>query len=84
MRRRVRRCRGRIRTNNEIDEDAVRRIMERYDVRTKTEAVDLALQSLAGQPMTREEALAMEGSDDLVRIAQVMGIRLDPASVEPD
>jgi Arc/MetJ family transcription regulator len=54
---------GRIRTNIEIDEVAVRRIMERYDLRTKTEAVDLALQSLAGQPMTHEEALAMHGSD---------------------
>jgi Arc/MetJ family transcription regulator len=31
-------------------------------LRTKTEAVDLALQSLAGQPMTRDEMLAMEGS----------------------
>jgi Arc/MetJ family transcription regulator len=32
--------------------------MDRYGVRTKTEAVDLALRHLAGQPMTREEALA--------------------------
>ena len=32
-------------------------------MRTKTEAVDLALRHLAGQPMTREEALAMHGSD---------------------
>ena len=54
---------GRTRTNIEIDDDAVRRIMERYGLRTKTEAVDLALQSLAGQPMTREEALKMHGSD---------------------
>ena len=53
---------GRIRTNIEIDEVAVQRIMERYGLRTKTEAVDMALQSLAGQPMTREEALAMRGS----------------------
>lgn len=37
---------------------AVRTIMDRYGVRTKTEAVDLALRHLAGQPMTREEALA--------------------------
>jgi Arc/MetJ family transcription regulator len=36
--------------------------MNRYRVRTKTEAVDLALRRLAGQPMTREEALAAEGS----------------------
>jgi Arc/MetJ family transcription regulator len=36
--------------------------MDRYGVRTKTEAVDLALRHLAGQPMTREEAFAMRGA----------------------
>ena len=35
--------------------------MDRYGLRTKTEAVDMALRHLAGQPMTRDEALAMEG-----------------------
>ena len=51
----------RIRTNIEIEEAYVRRIMDRFGVHTKTKAVDLALRHLAGQPMTREEALAMEG-----------------------
>ena len=51
----------RIRTNIEIDDVYVRRIMDRYGIHTKTEAVDLALRHLAGQPMTREEAMAMEG-----------------------
>jgi len=50
------------RTNIEIEDDYVEAIMERYRLRTKTEAVDLALRHLAGQPMTREEALAMEGA----------------------
>jgi Arc/MetJ family transcription regulator len=50
------------RTNIEIDEVYVRRIMDRYGVHTKTEAVDIALRHLAGQPMTRVEALAMEGA----------------------
>ena len=36
--------------------------MDRFGVHTKTEAVDLALRHLAGQPMTREEALAMRGA----------------------
>jgi Arc/MetJ family transcription regulator len=36
--------------------------MDRYGVHTKTAAVDLALRHLAGQPMTREEALAMQGA----------------------
>lgn len=50
------------RTNIEIENDYLRIIMDRYGIHTKTEAVDLALRSLAGQPMTREEALAMHGS----------------------
>jgi Arc/MetJ family transcription regulator len=53
---------GRIRTNIEIDEWAVHRVMEMYGLRTKTEAVDLALQSLAGRPMSLEEMRAMHGS----------------------
>jgi Arc/MetJ family transcription regulator len=36
--------------------------MDRYRLRTMTEAVDLALRHLAGQPMSREEALAMRGA----------------------
>lgn len=55
----------RIRTNIEIDDVYLRRIMARYGIHTKTEAVDLALRHLAGQPMTREEALAMEGAHSI-------------------
>jgi Arc/MetJ family transcription regulator len=50
------------RTNIEIDDAYVQTIMDRYGVRTKTAAVDLALRHLAGQPMTRDEALAMRGA----------------------
>ena len=50
------------RTNIEIDDGYVQTIMDRYGVRTKTDAVDLALRHLAGQPMAREEALAMRGA----------------------
>jgi Arc/MetJ family transcription regulator len=53
---------SKVRTNIEIEDTYVQMIMDRYGVRTKTEAVDLALRHLAGQPMTREEALAMEGA----------------------
>jgi Arc/MetJ family transcription regulator len=53
---------ARVRTNIEIEDRYVRAIMQRYRVRTKTEAVDLALRHLAGQPMTRAEALAMHGA----------------------
>lgn len=53
---------AKVRTNIEIEDDYVRAIMVRYAVHTKTEAVDLALRHLAGQPMTREQALAMRGA----------------------
>jgi Arc/MetJ family transcription regulator len=52
---------SRVRTNIEIEDTYIQVIMARYGVRTKTEAVDLALRHLAGQPMTRDEALAMRG-----------------------
>ncbi len=52
----------RLRTNIELEEAYVDRIMDRYGLRTKTAAVDLALRHLAGQPMTRDEALAMRGA----------------------
>jgi Arc/MetJ family transcription regulator len=50
------------RTNIVIEDTYVRTIMNRYGLRTKTEVVDLALRHLAGQPMTRTEALAMRGA----------------------
>jgi Arc/MetJ family transcription regulator len=52
----------RIRTNIEIEDTYLQTVMDRYRLRTKTEAVELALRHLAGQPMTREEALAMRGA----------------------
>jgi len=54
-------CVDRHRTNIELDATAVETIMRRYGVRTKTEAVDLALRHLAGQPLSAAEALAMRG-----------------------
>ncbi|MGL5852768.1 MAG: type II toxin-antitoxin system VapB family antitoxin, partial [Phycicoccus sp.] len=48
---------ARVRTNIEIEDDHLRVVMDRYGVHTKTEAVELALRHLAGQPMTREQAL---------------------------
>jgi len=48
---------ARARTNIEIEDDYIEAIMDRFG-----EAVDIALRHLAGQPMTREEALAMRGA----------------------
>jgi Arc/MetJ family transcription regulator len=50
------------RTNIEIEDDYVEAIMDRYGLRTKTAAVALALRHMAGQPLTREEALGMRGA----------------------
>src|ERR1700734_4172899 len=61
-------CMARVRTNIEIEDTYLETIMDRYGVRTKTEAVDLALRHLAGQPMSREDALAMRGAHAIGRI----------------
>lgn len=49
------------RTNIEIDDELVERAMRIYRLRSKREAVDLALRKLVSG-MSREEALAAEGS----------------------
>jgi Arc/MetJ family transcription regulator len=51
-----------MRTNIDIDEHLVDRVMRRYGLPTKRAAVDLALRRLDINPMTREEALAMRGT----------------------
>lgn len=53
---------GRTRTNIEIDDRSIGIVMERFGISTKTEAVDLALRHLAGEPMTRQQALDMQGA----------------------
>jgi Arc/MetJ family transcription regulator len=64
---------ARIRTNIELDDLYLQRIMDRYGIHTKTEAVDLALRHLAGQPMTRDEALAMEGAHAIGELPEDSG-----------
>jgi Arc/MetJ family transcription regulator len=49
------------RTNIEIDDVLVDRAMRIYRLRSKREAVDLALRKLVGEPMSREEMLSAEG-----------------------
>ncbi|MGH2923429.1 MAG: type II toxin-antitoxin system VapB family antitoxin [Solirubrobacterales bacterium] len=49
------------RTNIEIDDELIKRVMDRYGYRTKREAVDGALRRLDVTPATREEILAMRG-----------------------
>ncbi len=68
----------RVRTNIEIEDTYVDAVMDRYGVRTKTEAVDLALRHLAGQPMTREEALAMRGANAIDSVPSDTGVDFAP------
>jgi Arc/MetJ family transcription regulator len=66
---------ARHRTNIEIEDTYVNEIMRRYGLHTKREAVELALRHLAGQPMTREEALAMEGANAIDEVPADRGPR---------
>jgi len=50
------------RTNIDIDEEACRAVMERYDLATKRDAVNLALRRLAGEPLSLDAARALRGS----------------------
>lgn len=50
------------RTNIDIDDELCRRVMDRFHLRTKREAVDLALRHLAGEPLGLEEARSLRGS----------------------
>ena len=67
---------ARVRTNIELEDDYLRTIMDRYGIRTKTEAVELALRHLAGQPMTRDEALAMRGTNAIGEVPADVGPRV--------
>ena len=50
------------RTNIEIDEELCRRVMQRYHLSTKREAVNLALRQAAGEPLGLNEARSMRGT----------------------
>jgi Arc/MetJ family transcription regulator len=49
------------RTNIDIDDELLRRVMRAYGLKTKREAVDLALRRLI-EPLSTDEILALEGS----------------------
>lgn len=59
------------RTNIDLDDELVTRAMRVYRLRSKREAVDLALRRLVGEPMDREESLAMEGSGWAGNLAEI-------------
>lgn len=50
------------RTNIDLDDSAVEAVMRRFAFATKRDAVNYALRAAAVEPLSREEALALEGS----------------------
>lgn len=50
------------RTNIDLDEEACAAVMERFHVRTKREAVNLALRLVAGEALDLEDARRLRGS----------------------
>lgn len=55
-------CMCMTRTNIDIDDEACAIVMQRYQLMTKKEAVNLALRMLAAEPLTEEEAKQLKGS----------------------
>lgn len=50
------------RTNIDIDDDACRSVMRRFRLSSKRDAVNLALRTLAAEPLSLDEARALRGS----------------------
>jgi Arc/MetJ family transcription regulator len=50
------------RTNLDVDDELVARVMRRYGLQTKRAAIDLALRRIDLEPMSRDEALSMRGT----------------------
>jgi Arc/MetJ family transcription regulator len=50
------------RTNIDIDDDACRTVMKRYQFSSKRDAINFALRSVAGEPLSVEEARQLRGS----------------------
>ena len=66
------------RTNVDIDDNACAEVMRRYGLRTKDEAVNLALRKLALEPLGLEEARGLRGAGwqgDLNELRTGRGLR---------
>ena len=50
------------RTNIDIDDDACRSVMKRYDLDSKRDAVNFALRSLAAEALDLDDARRLRGS----------------------
>lgn len=68
-----------MRTNVELDDRLVAEVMRRYRLRTKREAVDLALRRLVDEPFEPQEALALEGSGWDANLEELRESRMTPS-----
>ena len=50
-----------VRTNVDIDDDACAEVMRRYSFKTKREAINFALRTLAAEPLSVDDARALRG-----------------------
>ncbi len=50
------------RTNIDIDDELCQQVMDRYQLSTKREAVNLALRHLAGEPLGLDQARSLRGT----------------------
>ncbi len=50
------------RTNIDIDDDACRVVMARYHLTSKRDAVNFALRTVAGEPLSLDDARRLRGS----------------------
>jgi len=73
------------RTNVEIDDRLVGRVMDRYRLPSKRAAIDFALRRLDFEPLSRDEALAMRGTGWAGDLEQLRGgyLQEPPASSTP-
>ena len=63
------------RTNIDIDDELCRRVMNRFHLTTKREAVNLALRHLAAEPIGVGEARALRGSGWVGDLDELRGSR---------
>ena len=65
------------RTNIDIDERACRAVMDRYQLASKRDAVNLALRRLAGEPLDLDHARRLRGSGWEGDLNQMRGSRTE-------
>jgi len=64
------------RTTIDIDDQLVAEVIRRYGLASKREAVELALRRLVSVPLSREQALALDGSGWEIDLAGMRRLRV--------